>query len=159
MQFTALTIWLMNESERMFNHIQLDALLLVPEMLTMLDPPTFKGSPRYEVPTRTHIVWCGSPIRYDGPVAIIINICVKSCLLALESGLLCIREVRFTCLVSVSVTCVNGSFTIEGERVRVSPKLVGRTPNFSRNTQHNRKSTACGGTVHRDAEVTSHKGR
>jgi len=33
----------------------------------------------------------------------------------MESGFLCLQEVRFACLVSVSVTYVNCSFTIEGE--------------------------------------------
>ena len=127
----------MNECERTFSDIQL-ASLLAPEMLTMLDPPTFRGSPQYEIPTRPHTVWCGSPIRYDGAIAIILKICLNSCLSAKESGLLCLREVKFTCLVSVSVTCVNGSFTVEGEMVRVSPKSVGRSPNSARNIQHNK---------------------
>jgi len=37
------------------------ALLLAPEMLRVLDPPTFRGSHRYEVPTRNHTVWSRSP--------------------------------------------------------------------------------------------------
>lgn len=84
-------------------------------MLTVLDLQTFKGSPPYEVPTRPHTTWCGSPIRYDGLVSILLRICLNSCLSTQESGLLCLQEVRFMCLVSVSVTCVNSSFTIEGE--------------------------------------------
>lgn len=114
-QDTSLTRWLMNECKRMLNHIQLDSLLLAPEMLIVLDPPTFKESPRYEVPTRTHAIWCGSPIWYVALIAIILRICLKSCFSTQDSGLLCLQEVRFAFLVSVSVTCVNGSFTIEGE--------------------------------------------
>ena len=101
-------------------------LLMVPE------PPTFRGSPWYEVPTRPHTVWCGSPIRYDGPVAIILKICLSSCLSAHESGLLYLRVVRFTCLVISSVIGVNGSFTVEGEggsesqvRWEEAPTLLG----------------------------------
>jgi len=84
-------------------------------MLTVLDPLTFRGSPRYEVPTRPHTIWCGSPIRYDGLISIVLRICLNSCLSAHESGSLCLREVRFAFLVSVSVTCVEGSFSVEGE--------------------------------------------
>ena len=84
-------------------------------MLMLLDLPTFRGSPQYEVPTRPHTIWCGNPIWYDGPGAIILSICLNSCLLAHDSGMLCLREVRFMFLVISSVTCVNGSFTVEGE--------------------------------------------
>ena len=76
------------------------SLPLVPEMLMMLDPPTFRGSPRCEVPTRPHTVWCRSPIRYDGLVSIILRICLSSCLLAHESGILSLQTMRFVCLVS-----------------------------------------------------------
>lgn len=37
------------------------ALVLAPEMLIALDLPTFKGSPRYEVPTRPQIIFSRSP--------------------------------------------------------------------------------------------------
>ena len=78
---TALTRWLMSECEGNFSHVQLVFLLLAPEMLTMLDLPTFMESPRYEVQTRPHTAWSGSPIRFVGLVSIILNICLKSFLL------------------------------------------------------------------------------
>ncbi len=84
-------------------------------LLTVLDLPTLRRSPQYEVPTKPHTTWCGSPIRYDGLIAIILKICLKYCLSAQESGLLCLWEVSFACFVIYSVTCVNGSFTVEGE--------------------------------------------
>ena len=37
-------------------------------LLTVLDPPTFRGFPQCEVPIRPHIVWCRSPIWYKGLV-------------------------------------------------------------------------------------------
>ena len=103
LQVTALTRWLVSECEGNFNHVQLASLLPAPEMLTMLDPPTLTVSPWYEVPTRPHTVWCGSPIRYDGPVTIVLRICLNSCLSAHERGSLCLRDVRSTCQVNVSV--------------------------------------------------------
>jgi len=66
------------------------ALLLAPKIFIVLDPPTFRGWSPYEFPTRPHFIWCGSPIRYDGPVSIILNIFLNSCLSAQESGLLCL---------------------------------------------------------------------
>ena len=105
----------MSECEGNFSPVQLATLLLAPEMLTVLYLPTFRGSPRYEVPTRPHTIWCGNPIWYDGTVAIVLRICLNSCFSAQESGLLCLREVIFACLVIASVTCANGSFTMDGE--------------------------------------------
>lgn len=69
-------------------------------VLTLLDPPTFMGSPQYEVPTRPHTVWCKIPILYDGLIAIILKICLSSFLLAHESAILSIQTMRFVCLVS-----------------------------------------------------------
>ena len=60
---TALTKCLLKECERNFSHVKLAALLLALEMLRMLDPPTFRKSPWYEVPTRPHTIWCGRPIQ------------------------------------------------------------------------------------------------
>jgi len=112
---TTLTRSLMSECEGNFSHVQLDALLLAPKMLTVLDTPTFKGSTWYEVPTRPHTVWCGSPIQYDVPVAIVLRICLNSCLSAEESGLLCVQEVRFVCLMSVIVV-VSMVLSVWGEK-------------------------------------------
>jgi len=75
-------------------------LLLVPEMLMVLELWIVRGSPRCEVPTRPHTVCCRSPIRYDGPISIILNIFLISCLSAHDSGLICLRIVRFVCLLS-----------------------------------------------------------
>ena len=44
MRVTTLTKLLMSECEANFSHVQLVALLLALEMLTVLDPPTFMGS-------------------------------------------------------------------------------------------------------------------
>lgn len=86
-----------------------------PSLLTVLDLPTFKPSPQHEVPSRLHTVWCGIPIRYDDLFSIILNICLSSCLSAQDNGLVYLRVVRFTCLAIASVTCVNDSFTLDGE--------------------------------------------
>ena len=104
------------------------ALLLALEMLTVLDLPTFMGSPQYEVPTRPHTMWCGSPIRYDGSVSIILKIFLTSCVLAQESGMLCLRIVRFARLMIASVTCFNGSFTVRGKGWRWVPRWMGSIP-------------------------------
>lgn len=95
-------------------------------------PPTFRALPWYEVPVTPRTVWCGSPIRYDGLDAIILNIFLSSYLSAQESGLIYLRLVRFACLVIASVTCVNGSFTVKGEggsesqvRWEEDPNLLG----------------------------------
>ena len=110
---SVIDVWRFNtDCEDLTFHL---ALLLAPKMLTVLDLPTFRGSPWYEVPTRPHTVWCGSPIRYDGLVAIILRIFLNSWLSAQESGLISLQEVRFACLVIVIVTCVNRSFTVKGE--------------------------------------------
>ena len=61
-------------------------------LLTMLDPPTFSGSPLYEVPTRPQTTWCGNPIQYNGLVSIILKICLNSFLSAHESGLICLMR-------------------------------------------------------------------
>lgn len=66
------------------------------------------------------------PNRYDGPDSIVLRICLNSCLSAQESGSLCLQEVMFTCLVSVSVTCVNDSFIVEGEGESESEFKVDR---------------------------------
>ena len=42
-------------------------------LLTVLDPPTYMGSPRYEVPTRPHTVWYRIPIWYDDLISIILK--------------------------------------------------------------------------------------
>lgn len=128
------------------------------EVLTMLDPPTLRGSLQYEVPTRRHTIWCGIPIWYDDLVSIILNVCLISCFSTQESGLLCLRAVRFACLVIDSVTCVK-LLSPERGRVRVSPKLDGRKTDYVRNTQHNKMFTTSGGGIHTDAAVTTHKGR
>jgi len=70
------------------NHKLLASLLLVLEMLTVLDLPTFRGSPWYEVPTRPHTIWYKSTIRYDGLVSIDLDIFLRSCYSAHESVML-----------------------------------------------------------------------
>ena len=122
----------------------------------VLDPQTFKGSPPYEVPTRPHTVLCGSPIRYDDLVSIVLRICLKSCLSTQESGFLCLWEVRFTCLVSVSVLVPTvlslrreeseGEFQVERDQSQLSQEHT---------TQ--RTCTTSGGAVDLDAAVISYK--
>ena len=56
------------------SHKILASLNLQLEMLMMLDPPTFRESPRYEVPIKPHIVWCRSSIWYKGLVSKSLNI-------------------------------------------------------------------------------------
>lgn len=85
------------------------------KVLMVLDLPTFRGSPQYEVPTRSHTVWCGSPICYDGPVSIILKICLRSCFLSHDSGILSLQTTRFLCLVSAQCNLCLISFTTEGE--------------------------------------------
>lgn len=93
----------MDDCEGNFTHTQMVALLLSLEMLTVLDLPTFRGSPWYEVPTRLHTVLCGSVIWYDVPISTILRIFLNSCFLLQESGLIFLQEVRFECLVNASV--------------------------------------------------------
>ena len=45
----------------------------------------------------------------------------------------------------------------EGEKVKVSSRLKGISPNLARNTQHKRTYTTSGGVVHSDAAVTTYK--
>lgn len=59
--------------------LSLGAIDLLVFVLMVLDPSTFRGSPRYEVPTIPHTIWCRSLIWYDGPVAIILDIFLSSC--------------------------------------------------------------------------------
>lgn len=73
------------------------------------------GSFWYEVLTRFHIVWCRSFIGYHGPMVITLKIFLNSCLLPHKSGILCLARSEVVVPVSVSVSYVNGSFTIEGE--------------------------------------------
>ena len=47
-------------------------------LLTMLDSPTFRGSPWYEVPIIPHTIWCRSPIQYNGSVSIYLEIFLSS---------------------------------------------------------------------------------
>ncbi len=130
------------------------ALLLAPKMLMVLDPPTLRGSPRYEFPTRPHTIWCRSPIRYNGVVFTILKICLSSCLLARESGPLCLQTMRLTFLVSASVTRVK-VLSPQRERVEVSLQSKGKSSNSVRDTQHSQTSVDFDGVVHTDAKVTN----
>lgn len=147
----------MSECERTFNDKQLVALLLVAEMLMVLDPLTFMGSSHYEVPTRSDTIWCGSPIRYDGPISIILKIHLISCLSTQESGLLFLSEVHMPS--DFSCYLCQWLFHYRGRGWDFVLSRMGGSPTFVRNKQHNRTCTSSGRLVHIDATVTTHKER
>jgi len=80
----------------------------------VLDPPTFRDHPSMKSQLDLTLFGVGVPSDMMA-IAIVLNICLNTCLSAHGSGLVCLREVRFACLVIASVTCVNGSFNVEGE--------------------------------------------
>jgi len=120
----------------------------------VLDPPTFRGSPLYEVPTRPHTFWCRSLIRYDGLVSIILKICLSSCFSTRESGLLYLITMRFACLVSVSVNFVK-ILSSSRERVEVSLQSKGKSPNSVRDIEHSTTCENSSEVVHMDAVITN----
>lgn len=126
-------------------------------LLTVLDLPTFRGSPRCEVPTRPHIVWCGSPIRYNGLVAIILKICLNSCLSVQESGLLSLARIKVRVLGDCKCLFCQWFFHHRGRGWEWVPSRLGEFQTLL--GKHNRTCIASDETVHTDAEVTTHKGR
>lgn len=63
-------------------------------VLKVLDPSTFRGYPRYEVPIRPHILWCRSHIPYKGSVAESLSIFLGSNYQQERGMQWCLRKVR-----------------------------------------------------------------
>ena len=57
------------------------------------------------------------------------------------------------------MSLVSMVLSLSRERVRVISRLIGSSPNTSRNTQHDKTCTASDGIVHTDAAVTTYKVR
>lgn len=93
-----------------------------------VEPANIKGSPRYEVPTRPHTIWCGSPIQYDGPVSIILKICLNSFLSAHESVLLCLSRSEVRMPIDCKCLLCQWFFHCRGRGWEWVPSQLGLVP-------------------------------
>jgi len=84
-------------------------------MLMVLDPPTFMGSPQYEVPIKSHTLWCRSPIQYKGPISKSLKICLSSSFQHRRVMQWCLQKAREVRLVSVKLQLCQGSSTAKGK--------------------------------------------
>ena len=128
------------------------ALLLVPEMLMVLDPPTYQGYLPYKK-SQLDLRPFGVGVLAVGRKVMPWPWCRT------EASKITLSVARVWLMQWVKEWVWEVPTLQRGRKVKVSSRLKGIIPNSDRNTQQKRTCTSFGGAVHSDAVITSYKVR